>query len=825
MIGALNFANNTWNKVGDDVQIGDINEGGTLGIQGINNHTGLRFTTYNQTSKTTGGKILWNGTQFSLSHQTEISGILKVTANNNTVSIGSQNTGFTHIYNSTNIPFIFNNSVLTASSTGTLGRTDYPFHQLILGGATTSVMTAASTNPRITFQDGTTESQPVHLIYSVYDSYRAPAGLKIIGGSSASPAWFESEGKIYANNAIHQLLTGSGTVGKDAGSGDNRYQPSKWTFNTGLNAADGDIYTIKIPVAGHYYGVYMSVNNGTNYYPVVLNGTGRLTTHYPSGSYIRVVFESGGSATSIWPLNGGTATTTVTGGAFRVLNYYDADSNTVPSAQCETAAGTAAKTATMTNFSLKANSYLHVNIRYANTAQSAITFNVNSTGAKPIYINGAASSASNYTLPAGSYIVFYNGTNYYFRTDAVLPGTETAIKSITRSGTTFTYTKMDGTTGTFTQQDNNTWTKVSTTTDGYISKLSNNAAQFLNGQGAWTVPPGTYSLPTASASTLGGIKVGTGLAISSGVLSVSISNNVTGSGTANYLAKFSGANTIANGPLIGTATTTYLRNDGTWATPPNTNTWRPVQNVLSSTATDQSLSANMGKTLNDTKVAKAGDTMSGNLKVQGAGEKYVSVQNTTTSAILYLDSASNYHGLYSNGYWTGSAFTSSGKWIIYRGNDGEAHSGIKIYGAVWNDYAEYRQTKGKIEPGRCISETGNGDLILTTKRLQRGCEIVTDTYGFAIGQSERNNTPVATSGRVLAYLYEDKDYAKNYIGYPVCSGPNGTVSIMTEEEEMHYPSCILGTISEIPNYEEWECGDKDNLEYKKVNGRIWIRVK
>lgn len=31
-----------------------------------------------------------------------------------------------------------------------------------------------------------------------------------------------------------------------------------------------------------------------------------------------------------------------------------------------------------------------------------------------------------------------------------------AIKSITRSGTTFTYTCLDGTTGTFTQQDNNT---------------------------------------------------------------------------------------------------------------------------------------------------------------------------------------------------------------------------------------------------------------------------------------------------------------------------------------------------------------------------------
>lgn len=38
-----------------------------------------------------------------------------------------------------------------------------------------------------------------------------------------------------------------------------------------------------------------------------------------------------------------------------------------------------------------------------------------------------------------------------------------AIKGITRSGTTFTYTCMDGTTGTFTQQDNNTTYSVATT--------------------------------------------------------------------------------------------------------------------------------------------------------------------------------------------------------------------------------------------------------------------------------------------------------------------------------------------------------------------------
>ena len=48
------------------------------------------------------------------------------------------------------------------------------------------------------------------------------------------------------------------------------------------------------------------------------------------------------------------------------------------------------------------------------------------------------------------------------------------------------------------------------------------------------------------------------------------SNNVTGSGTSGYLAKWNGANSITNGPAFGSGTTTYLRNDGTWATPTNT---------------------------------------------------------------------------------------------------------------------------------------------------------------------------------------------------------------------------------------------------------------
>jgi len=116
------------------------------------------------------------------------------------------------------------------------------------------------------------------------------------------------------------------------------------------------------------------------------------------------------------------------------LNYYmydgtywcwlnfgaENDSNTYTSAYCATSAATAAKTASCTNYALLAKSYTQITMVYANTSAGALTLNINGEGAKSIYINGAASSSSNYTLPAGTYFIYYDGTNYYFRTDGKL---------------------------------------------------------------------------------------------------------------------------------------------------------------------------------------------------------------------------------------------------------------------------------------------------------------------------------------------------------------------------------------------------------------------
>jgi hypothetical protein len=101
--------------------------------------------------------------------------------------------------------------------------------------------------------------------------------------------------------------------------------------------------------------------------------------------------------------------------------------------------------------------------------------------------------------------------------------------------------------------------------------------------------------------------------------------------------------------------------------------------------------------------------------------------------------------------------------------------------------------------------------------MMPGANIVSDTFGFAIGETDECKTPLAVSGRVLAYAYEPKETYNP--GDAVCSGPNGTISKMTRAEIRDYPERIIGTVSEIPTYEIWGSGNV------KVNGRIWIKVK
>lgn len=143
----------------------------------------------------------------------------------------------------------------------------------------------------------------------------------------------------------------------------------------------------------------------------------------------------------------------------------------------------------------------------------------------------------------------------------------------------------------------------------------------------------------------------------------------------------------------------------------------------------------------------------------------------------------------------------------------------KVYGAVWNDYAEYREGPDFILPGEVVCEKGDDTLALCNEDCAAGCYIVSDTFGFAIGQTKKANLPVAVSGRVLAYTAEDRIIYKDAIGRPVCGTKGGRIRLMTNEEAAQFPWKILGTVSSVPEYKTW--GEKE----VEVNGRVWIKVR
>ena len=140
-----------------------------------------------------------------------------------------------------------------------------------------------------------------------------------------------------------------------------------------------------------------------------------------------------------------------------------------------------------------------------------------------------------------------------------------------------------------------------------------------------------------------------------------------------------------------------------------------------------------------------------------------------------------------------------------------------VYGAVWNDYAEYRNQAEELKPGQVAYCGNDGKLKRTIKRLQKFEGVVSDTFGFAIGETDSCKTPLAVSGRVLVYTYEDRSTFNS--GDCVCAAPNGRVSKMTREEIAYYPDRIVGVVSEIPDYEVWGTGNVN------VNNRIWIRIR
>lgn len=325
---------------------------------------------------------------------------------------------------------------------------------------------------------------------------------------------------------------------------------------------------------------------------------------------------------------------------------------------CSTAASTAAKTVAVTNYKLVTGGHVYVKFTVTNSAANP-TLNVNSTGAKAIYYRGSAISAG-YLAANRTYEFIYNGTQYELvgDIDTNTNTTYSAGTGLDLSGTTFSLensgvsagsygpsANVSGTNGTtvnipqitvdakgrvtsvvnrvLTNKDTNTTysamkgaTSSAAGGSGLVPAPSAGASnRYLRSDGTWAVPPDTnttygnasttssglmsaadkaklngiannannYSLPAATTSVMGGVKVGSNLTVSSGTISLTKANVVAALGytpptTNTTYSNFRGATSSAAGgsglvpaPAAG-AQSKFLRGDGTWQSTPDTNT-------------------------------------------------------------------------------------------------------------------------------------------------------------------------------------------------------------------------------------------------------------
>ena len=161
---------------------------------------------------------------------------------------------------------------------------------------------------------------------------------------------------------------------------------------------------------------------------------------------------------------------------------FDGTANRFNYGTCSTAAATAAKTVSCTGFTLATGAEITVKFTVTNSASSP-TLNVNSTGAKPIYYNGAAISAG-YLKAKKTYTFRYNGTQYDLVGD-IDTNTTYSLSSFGITATAAELNKLDGVTATATELN-------------YVDGVTSNIQTQLNSKAA-----SNHSHSNATTSTSG----------------------------------------------------------------------------------------------------------------------------------------------------------------------------------------------------------------------------------------------------------------------------------------------------------------------------------
>lgn len=193
---------------------------------------------------------------------------------------------------------------------------------IILKGSTNTDMTNANIHPRLRF-DNSDSSQTVSFIFTDYDSYRAPAGIKLVGNQGNE--WFEAPKLIKTGSSDSYVLLGGGGhkalaqfvyaagnlgVQESTGTSDNISRAQFWgdnnlgAYGVTLSHSDNARYKTKIY---HDYG-----SGGNLYIKACSNGTwGSVYTIWNSGNFDpnTKVNKAGDTMTGklSWTMNGVTS--------------------------------------------------------------------------------------------------------------------------------------------------------------------------------------------------------------------------------------------------------------------------------------------------------------------------------------------------------------------------------------------------------------------------------------------------------------------------------------------------------------------------------------
>ena len=265
---------------------------------------------------------------------------------------------------------------------------------------------------------------------------------------------------------------------------------------------------------------------------VVASGTSSTsnTTSVLSNGSVRLNSVENGSVTSSHKISGSGATTVTTDSSGNIV-ISSTDNNTTYSTFSTTNSGLVPKS-TNTSAFLKGDGTWATP---TNTTYSVMTgAGSSSAGSAGLVPQPTAGANTKYLRGDGTWQTPPNDNTTYStfgqNKNGLVPGPSSTSTSY--------YLRADGTWATPT---NTTYSTFSTSSNGLVPKpSSSDTGKFLQGNGTWATPSTTYTLPTASSETLGGIKVGSGLSISNGVLSantqsITVDSSVT-SGSSNAVS-------------------------------------------------------------------------------------------------------------------------------------------------------------------------------------------------------------------------------------------------------------------------------------------------